>query len=91
MNSRGQSLVLMVMFLPIIIIIFIGITELGNVLYWKNNLANTVLTCRDSNDIKKCLNKNKITNVTIKDKKIIAKKQIKGIIYQQKIIVTYTD
>ena len=90
MNNKGQTLVVFVLLMPIIIIIFIGIIDICNLQYEKRKLENTLDTAveyyKSGKDVDKYLNKvvsdyevnNDNDSITIK-----VKKEINGLIKKE--------
>lgn len=86
MNNKGQTLVLFVVLLPIILLIFVAVIDLGNIYIEKrkiNNVIDTALQYRESGkNIRDFINKNieDLDEVIINDDYIIIKKTKKGIL-----------
>lgn len=90
MNKSGQSLVLFVLFLPILIILLIGTIELGNILIAQKELNSITKLCSKSANINQCLTASEITNYQIKEQSLITAKQVKGIIMNSSTKLTST-
>jgi len=88
MNRNGQSLVLFVLFLPILIILLIGIIELGNILINQKELNSITKLCSKNNDPIKCLSSNNINNYQLTNDSLTTTKEVFGIIMKSKTKLT---
>lgn len=95
-NNRGQSLVMFVLIIPIILLVLVLVYDVGNAIYEKNRLSNTCFLAEDyaldnfdsinENDvINYILNDNsELNNISVifKDNTVIieTEKKIKGVI-----------
>lgn len=75
LNNKGQSLVLFIMIIPILLLIMVFVYDMGMLLYEKDNLSNTVNMAMDyaldnkevsDEEIKELINKNMTKEVDIK-------------------------
>lgn len=93
MNNKGQVLVIFVIFIPIIILIFTLIVDIGNMYIEKRNINNNLkyaveYSNKNSTNIEEILNKN-LDNIEINynEEEIIVSKKYKGIFIKKDIIV----
>lgn len=93
MNNKGQVLVIFVIFIPIIILIFTLIVDIGNMYIEKRNINNNLkyaveYSNKNSTNIEEILNKN-LNNIEINynEEEIIVSKKYKGIFIKKDIIV----
>ena len=92
MNNKGQTLVVFVLLLPIVILIFIGIIDICNLQYEKRKLENTLDTAvgyyKSGKDVDKYLNKVVSDYEINTDNDIITikvKKEISGLMKKETI------
>ena len=86
MNNKGQTLVLFVVIIPIILILFTYIFDIGNLYIEKRKINNTLELAleyqKENKNVESYINKNidDIDEIIIKDDEIVIKKNVKGII-----------
>lgn len=98
MNNKGQSLVLFVILIPLILILFVGLIDLGNIYIERRNIDNTLNKAinyyKEGKNIEKFINNNidnvediKIVNID-NDVEITIKVNNKGIFKNNVIEIT---
>ncbi len=86
MNNKGQTLALFVILIPIILLLFMFIIDIGNLYVEKRKIENILDVAieykNENKDVKGFINKNinDIDEVIILDDEIIIKKEVNGII-----------
>ena len=86
MNNKGQTLALFVIIIPIILILFIYIVDMGNLYLEKRKINNTLEYAleykKENKNVKDYINKNidNVDEIIINDDEIIIKKNKQGII-----------
>lgn len=93
MNNKGQVLVVFVIFIPIIILVFTLIVDIGNMYIEKRNITNNLkyaieYSNKNDTDIEEIINKN-LDDITINQDEEYVKvtKKYKGIFIKKNIIV----
>ncbi len=93
MNKKGQVLVIFIIFIPIIILIFTLIVDIGNMYIQKRNISNNLkyaveYSNKNNTNIEEILNKNldKI-KIEYNDEEIQITKKYNGIFIKKDIIV----
>ena len=93
MNKKGQVLVIFIIFIPIIILIFTLIVDIGNMYIQKRNISNNLkyaveYSNKNNTNIEEILNKNldKI-KIEYNDEEIKITKKYNGIFIKKDIIV----
>lgn len=89
LNNKGQVLVFFVLLIPIFLVIFVMVIDIGNLSYQKNSLNNicnlTLDYIKDEQNIDKIkdyvkLNDNKINDIKINNNELILKKEVEGLL-----------
>lgn len=96
LNNKGQSLVMFILIIPIILLVLVLVYDVGNAIYEKNRLSNTCFLAEDyaldniesisENDVINYIlsNNSDLNNISVifKDNTVIieAEKKIKGVI-----------
>lgn len=93
MNNKGQVLVIFVILIPIIILLFTLVIDIGNMYIEKRNINNNLkyaieYSNKNNTDIEEILNKN-LDNIEIyyDDEEIKVSKKYNGIFIKKDIIV----
>ena len=98
MNNKGQSLALFVILIPLILILFIGVVDIGFIYIERRNIENTLSKAidyyKDGKDVETFINKNisDIEDISIEENenniKITLKKKNVGIIKNNTIEIS---
>ena len=85
MNNKGQTLALFVIIIPLILLLFIYIVDIGNLYLEKRKINNTLEYAleykKENKNVEEYINKNidDVDEIIILDDEIIIKKNKKGI------------
>ena len=85
MNNRGQTLALFVIIIPLILLLFVYIVDIGNLYLEKRKINNTLEYAleykKENKNVEEYINKNidDVDEIIILDDEIIIKKNKKGI------------
>ena len=93
MNNKGQTLVVFVILLPLILLIFVGLIDIGNLYINKRNINNildkAVEYKKEGKNIEEFINKNIDDCEIINDENSITiEKNVQGILKKYNIKVT---
>ena len=85
MNNKGQTLALFVIIIPLILLLFIYIVDIGNLYLEKRKINNTLEYAleykKENKNVEEYINKNidDVDEIIVLDDEIIIKKNKKGI------------